>query len=191
MPIRMVDDPNDPQENSGGDSGGSGGSGFDPGGGGGGGILGILFLLLGLFRGRGLILVLILLGGGYFLFGRSGCNGGGAGGGGLLHQVAQLATGGYLSPQQFEKANIYESLDSTKNPLPEAVNLQKFAPAVGDQGHQGSCVAWSSAYAARTIEEAARTGEDPNNRGSAPPSCTTRSASTTVTAPISNEPWNS
>jgi hypothetical protein len=162
MPIRMVDDPNDPQENSGEGSGGSG-DGFEPGGGGGGGIIGILFLLLGLFRGRGLILILILLGGGYFLFGRGGCNGGGAGGGGLLHQVAQLATGGYLSPQQFEKANIYESLDSTKNPLPEAVNLQKFAPAVGDQGHQGSCVAWSSAYAARTIEEAARTGEDPNS----------------------------
>jgi hypothetical protein len=53
--------------------------------------------------------------------------------------------------------------DSTKNPLPEAANLQKFAPSVGDQGHQGSCVAWSSAYAARTIEEAARTGADPNS----------------------------
>ncbi|HTR27836.1 MAG TPA: C1 family peptidase, partial [Puia sp.] len=31
------------------------------------------------------------------------------------------------------------------------------------QGQQGSCVAWSSAYAARTIEEAARTGEEPDN----------------------------
>src|SRR5579871_238565 len=41
-------------------------------------------------------------------------------------------------------------------------NLQKYAPAVGDQGHQGSCVAWSSAYGARTIEEAIRTGQDPN-----------------------------
>lgn len=159
MPIRMVDDPRDPQDDSG--DGQGGGGGFDPGdGGGGGGILGLLFLLLGIFRGRGLIFVLILLGAGYFLFGRGGCNGAG---GGLAHQITQLATGGYLSPQQFEKANIYESLDSTRNPLPEAVNLQKFAPAVGDQGHQGSCVAWSSAYAARTIEEAARTGEDPNS----------------------------
>ncbi|MES1159605.1 MAG: C1 family peptidase, partial [Bacteroidota bacterium] len=115
-------------------------------------------------RGRGLILLLIILGGGYFLFGRGGCNGAG-GLGGITQQVAQLATGGYLDPRQFEKANIYESLsdDSTKNPLPEAVNLQKFAPAVGDQGHQGSCVAWSSAYGARTIAEAARTGEDPNS----------------------------
>ena len=94
----------------------------------------------------------------------SGCNSGG--GGGILHNVAQqLTTGGFLDPRQFERANIYESLsdDSTKNPLPEATNLQRFAPAVGDQGHQGSCVAWSSAYGARTIAEAARTGEDPNS----------------------------
>jgi papain like protease len=156
MPIRMVDDPQDPQDNSGDEQGGG-----SPEGGGGGGIIQLVFLLLGLFRGRGLIFLLIILGGGYFLFGRSGCNGSG---GGVLQQVAQLATGGFLDPKQFEKANIYESLadDSTKNPLPEAANLQKFAPAVGDQGHQGSCVAWSSAYGARTIAEAARTGEDPN-----------------------------
>lgn len=161
MPIRMTDDPQDPLDDNGSDGGSSG---FGPsGGGGGGGIFGLLFLLLGLFRGRGLIFLLILLGGGYFLFGRGSCNGAG-GLGGITQQVAQLATGGYLDPRQFEKANIYESLsdDSTKNPLPEGVNLQKFAPAVGDQGHQGSCVAWSSAYGARTIAEAARTGEDPN-----------------------------
>ena len=161
MPIRMEDDPQDPNSDSG--EGFGGGDGSDPGGGGGGGIFSLIFLLLGLFRGRGLIFVLLLLGAGYFFFGRGGCNSG-PGGGGLLHQVAQLTTGGFLDPRQFEKANIYESLadDSTKNPLPEAVNLQRFAPAVGDQGHQGSCVAWSSAYGARTIEEAAHTGEDPN-----------------------------
>jgi len=155
----MVDDPNDGSNNSGDDSGGSGGGGFSGGGGGGGGLFGIILALLGLFRGRGLIVLLIILAGGYFLFGRTGC------GAGIVHQVAQgLTTGGFLDPKQFEKANIYESLtdDSTKNPLPEAVNLQKYAPGVGDQGHQGSCVAWSSAYGARTIAEAARTGQDPN-----------------------------
>ena len=162
----MVDDPQDPDSNSGDDSssGGGGGGGFSGGGGGGGGIFGILISLLGLFRGRGLIFVLVILVGGYFLLGRTGCGGAG-GGGGILHNVAQqLTTGGFLDPKQFEKANIYESLsdDSTKNPLPESVNLQKFAPPVGDQGHQGSCVAWSSAYGARTIAEAARTGQDPN-----------------------------
>ena len=165
MPIRMVDDPRDPDENSGDNSPGGGG-GFGGGGDdGGGGIFGLLLLLLGLFRGRGLIFLLLILGGGYLLMRSGACNGG-QGGGGLLHNATQqLFTGGYLSPQQFEKANIYESLsdDSTKNPLPEAANLQKFAPTVGDQGHQGSCVAWSSAYAARTIEEAARSGADPNS----------------------------
>jgi hypothetical protein len=157
----MVDDPRDPDENSGDDSGGGGG-GFDPGGGGG-GLFGIILLLLGLFRGRGLILLLVIGVVGYFFLGRGGCHG--IGGGGSNNPNQALATGGYLSPQQFEKANIYESLsdDTTKNPIPEAANLQKFAPPVGDQGHQGSCVAWSSAYAARTIEEAARTGADPNS----------------------------
>jgi len=165
MPIRMVDDPQDPDENSGEDSGGSGGGGGGfPGGGGGGGLFQLLPLLLGLFRGRGLIFLLIIIGGGYFFLRSGGCNGGG--GGGLLHNVAQqLTTGGFLDPRQFERANIYESLsdDSTRNPLPEAANLQRFAPPVGDQGHQGSCVAWSSAYGARTIAEAARTGQDPGS----------------------------
>src|SRR5262249_35499716 len=150
-PIRMVDDPNDDSNNSGDDTGGGGGGGFSGGGGGGGGLFGIILALLGLFRGRGLIVLLIVLAGGYFLIGRTGC------GAGILHQVALgLTTGWFLDPKQFEKANIYESLsdDSTKNPLPEAVNLQKYAPGVGDQGHQGSCVAWSSAYGARTIAEA-------------------------------------
>jgi hypothetical protein len=157
----MVDDPDDDSNNSGDDSGGGGGGGFS-GGGGGGGLFGIILLLLGLFRGRGLILLLVIVVGGYFLLGRPGCGGAGDG---IVNQVArQLTTGGFLDPKQFEKANIYESLydDSTKNPLPEAVSLQKYAPAVGDQGHQGSCVAWSSAYGARTIAEAARTGQDPN-----------------------------
>jgi Papain family cysteine protease len=163
MPIRMVDDPRDPDENSGDNSPGGGGFGGGGNDDGGGGIFGLLLLLLGIFRGRGLIVLLLILGGGYLLMRSGACNGGQ---GGFLHNAAQqLFTGGYLDPRQFEKANIYESLsdDSTKNPLPEAANLQKFAPSVGDQGHQGSCVAWSSAYAARTIEEAARSGADPNS----------------------------
>lgn len=159
----MVDDPQDPQDSDGG-GGGQGEGGFSGGGGGGGGILQLILLLLGLFRGRGLIFLLVIGALGYFVLGRGGCNGIG-GGGGVVQQITQLATGGYLSPRQYEKANIYESLDDddTRNPLPESANLQKFAPRVGDQGHQGSCVAWSSAYGARTIAEAARTGQDPNS----------------------------
>jgi hypothetical protein len=37
--------------------------------------------------------------------------------------------------------------------LPQTVSLKSFAPFAGDQGDYGTCVAWSSAYAARTILE--------------------------------------
>ncbi|HLK27114.1 MAG TPA: C1 family peptidase [Puia sp.] len=157
MPIRMEDDPIDPQDNSGGGNGGGGGGGF---GGGGGGLFALLPLLFGLFRGRGgLLFLVIILVGGFFFF-RGGCNIGS-----VANAAQQLATGGVLDPRQFDKAKVYESLsdDDSKNPLPESANLQKYAPTVGDQGHQGSCVAWSSAYGARTILEAARTGQDPNS----------------------------
>lgn len=152
MPVRMTDDPIDPQEQYNDDTGGGGGR--RPGGGGGaGGILSLLPLLFGLFRSKGGLLLIAVLVGGYFLLNKSGaCN---------MSQLAGLATGGLLSPQEFEKAKIYEPLaeDNVKNPLPERADLQKFAPSVGQQGQQGSCVAWSSAYAARTILESVRTGQ--------------------------------
>jgi hypothetical protein len=150
MPIRMEDDPVDQEE--------TGGGGDQGGGEGGGGLFQLIPLLLMLFRGPKIFLLLVILAVGYFFFGR-GCNGS------FLQNTVQLATGGILDPRQFDKAKIYEPLaeDNTKNPLPESANLQRFAPAVGDQGHQGSCVAWSSAYGARTILEAARTGKDPNS----------------------------
>lgn len=157
MPIRMTDDPQEEQPQYNDDSGG-GGRGF-----GGGGLLGLLPLFFGLFRSKAGIVILILGGLAYFFFGRGGCNT--IGNGGDVNQTGQLATGGLLDPRQFQKANIYEPLteDNTKNPLPESANLQKYAPAVGDQGKQGSCVAWSSAYAARSILESARTGQPGDN----------------------------
>lgn len=48
-------------------------------------------------------------------------------------------------------------------PLPERVSLEKYAPARQNQGEQGSCVAWSCAYAARTIMEASSAGVEPNS----------------------------
>lgn len=158
MPIRMTDDPQDQQSND------SGGGGNFPGGGGGrggGGLLSLLPLLLSLFgrgggKGKGLLLLLAVGIGAYFLLGRGGCN--------VNDIAANLATGGFLDPQQFEKAEIYEPLadDDTKNPLPESANLQRFCPTPQNQGSQGSCVAWSSAFAAHTILESSRTGKQPN-----------------------------
>jgi Papain family cysteine protease len=152
----MTDDPVEPDE-----SGGFEGGGGSGGRGGGGGLFSLIPLIFSLVRGPKSLLLLIVLGiGAYFFLGR----GGGCNSAGIVQQVQQLATGGILDPRQFDKSKVYESLsdDNTKNPLPESANLQKFAPAVGDQGKQGSCVAWSSAYGARTILESIRTGSDPN-----------------------------
>ncbi|HSU29284.1 MAG TPA: C1 family peptidase [Chitinophagaceae bacterium] len=153
MPIRMVDDPRDPNEQD--DGGGGGGRSNFPGGGG--GIMSLLPMLLGLFKGKGIIVLLVIGAAAYFLLGRGNCN---------PSAVQKLfSESGYnYSPEEFNKASVYEGLedDAGKNPLPEAVSLLKFAPQPGNQGQQGSCVAWSSAYGARTILEAASAGVNPN-----------------------------
>ena len=51
---------------------------------------------------------------------------------GAVPKSAPLARGDYLS-------------------APAAVSLKRFVPPVGDQGQQGSCVGWATAYAARTL----------------------------------------
>ena len=176
MPIRMQDDPQDQQDYN--DSNSSGGGGRSGGfGGGGGGLLNFLPLILGLFGGRSkgggsggggkIILLLVVAAAAYFLFFRNG------GGGGAVSNVVQnlFSQSGYsFSPQEFKKASVYEGLeaDNTKNPLPESVSLLRFAPDRQNQGKQGSCVAWSSVYAARTIVEAASTGQPGNNTAYSP-----------------------
>ena len=58
MPIRMTDDPVDPNQSD--DSGGGGGNRPNFPGGGGGGLFSLLPMLLGLFKGKGIILLLVL-----------------------------------------------------------------------------------------------------------------------------------
>ncbi len=171
MALHMVDDPQDQQDYND-NSGGGGGNRNTGGGGGGGGLLSFIPLLLSLFGrggkgggggGKGILVLLVLGVGAYFLLGRGGCGGGGGG----LSDVAQnlFSQSGYsYSPEQFSKASVYEGLEdnNTKNPLPEAISLAAFAPQRMNQGKQGSCVAWSSAYAARTILEASSARTDPN-----------------------------
>jgi Papain family cysteine protease len=185
MALHMVDDPDGQDDyvddNSGGGGGRNtgGGSGFNIG-----GLLSFLPIIIGLFRGRGnsggpstggpsggrggcggksLILLLLVGVAAYFLFFRNGCN--------MLKQTAggggnkTFTESGYnFDANQTKKAQVYEGLedDNTKNPLPEMVSLAAYAPNRQNQGKQGSCVAWSSAYAARTILEAASTKQDPN-----------------------------
>ncbi len=166
MPIRMEDDPTDQQEFD--DSNTSGGRTT---GGGGGGLLAFLPLILSLFKGGGgggkKMLLLLLVGGAaaYFFFFRNG-----SGGGGDVIKNLFSQSGYSFSPEQFKKANVYEGLadDNTKNPLPESVSLLRFAPDRQNQGQQGSCVAWSCTYAARSIIEAASTGQSGNNTAYSP-----------------------
>lgn len=157
MPIRMVEDPDDKDffdDNSG------GGGGNKPGGGGLGSLLPLLLSLL--FR-KPKILIPILIIGGIFYFFKGGCN-----------QIATVGdsdnnasfkTGGVLKPEEYAKADIFNFLyeDNKSNPLPESVSLLEFCPKRLNQGAQGSCVAWSNAYSARTILYAQQTGKDPNS----------------------------
>lgn len=186
MGLEMVDDPQDSNDNS--DDGGGGGGGFSgssgsSGGGGGlGNVLNFLPLVFGLFgnrnsgntggngNGKGgcgfstIIIVLVLAAVAYFFFfNGQGCNNEGLSG--LTNAVSKFTRGGTLDPNEFKKASIYEGLenDNTKNPLPESVSLLKFAPDRQNQGKQGSCVAWSSGYAARTIIESASTAQNANS----------------------------
>ena len=181
MALEMVDDPQDNSDNGGSGGGGGFSSGGRSGGGGGiGTLLNFLPLIFSLFRGRssggnngngggkrgcsgGMILLLVLAAGAYFLLRNQSCNSGGDST--IANVISQFTKGGKLDPNEFKKASVYEGLedDNTKNPLPESVSLLRFAPDRQNQGKQGSCVAWSSGYAARSIIESASTAQNPNN----------------------------
>lgn len=159
MAIRMVKDNNGPQQQRKLPGGGGGNNG----GGGGGNIITMLLpLLLGLFRknpkmGCG---VVILIGVVIYFFGGSLFSNGG----GTSNITDIFNTGASFDAAKYDATEIFEPpiTDNTKNPLPESVSLLEYAPDRKNQGSQGSCVGWGSAYAARTILEAQRTGRDPN-----------------------------
>ena len=68
---------------------------------------------------------------------------------------AQHAMGDNTSAEEFEK--ILKTADRATRDfenLPPSFSLKKYAPAPQNQGRYGTCVAWSSAYAARTISYA-------------------------------------
>lgn len=163
MALHMVDDdPNDQDDYQDNSSGGRGNSG-----GGGSNLIAFLPLLLSLFKGgKGMLVLIVIAVGGYFLFSKGGCSQ-------VLTDSAKnlFSQSGYnFSPAEFSKAKVYEGLedDNTKNPLPEMVSLAAFAPQRMNQGKQGSCVAWSSAYAARTVLEAASSRTAPDQTAYSP-----------------------
>ncbi len=121
----------------------------------------ISMLLPFLMKKPKLLLVVAVIGiAGYFFLGK-GCSSSSL----PVEQISQLfSTGNTFNKEAYESVEIYEPLaDNIKNPLPEKVSLLKYAPKRLNQGKQGSCVAWASAYAARTILESQRTGKNPNS----------------------------
>lgn len=156
MPIRIKNDENQGSYNprSGGGSGGTGG---------GGGIAQFIPILIGLFgRNPKLLLIVAVIGVIFYFAGGKGC-------GSMLSDVnpavaAGLATGAEFDIKKYSATEIYEPLaDNKKSPLPESVSLLKYAPKRLNQGQQGSCVAWASAYAARSIMQSRATGQNPDN----------------------------
>ena len=131
----------------------------------------LLPLLIGLLMKNPKLMLVVLVGFGlfYFLGGMKGCAGGG--GGDMIGQLASFATGANFDPKLYDQAEVYEPLaDNVKNPLPERVTLERFCPPRLNQGQQGSCVAWASAYAARTIVQARATGTTPGSADAFSPS---------------------
>lgn len=155
MPIRIDRD----NEDNGPDFSPGGRSGFNPGGGGGFNPL-IMFLpqlISFLFRNPKMGF-LVLLAVAAFWFFRGGCSPA------STVNASAYSKGCDMKQSVYSQAQVYEPLaDNVKAPLPERYSLLQYAPQRLNQGKQGSCVAWASSYAARTILQARATGEDPNS----------------------------
>jgi len=69
-----------------------------------------------------------------------------------------------IDEEKYAESQVFAALspESAKYGVPTSHSLRRFAPTRRSQGQQGSCVGWASAYAARTILEAAATGVKPN-----------------------------
>ena len=118
----------------------------------------ILPMLVTLFRKRPKLAILLIVLGivGYILISRSNSP--------VSEAVSSFmfGTGLEMDEKIYDEAEVFEPLaDNIKNPLPESVSLEAYCPPRLNQGKQGSCVGWSSAYAARTILHARSTGQDP------------------------------
>jgi hypothetical protein len=132
------------------------------GGGGGGGLLMILLMFLPqiirfLLRNPklGVVVVLVLIGL-WFFRDRIGL-------GGNQPASSAYSRGCSMNQELYDQAQVYEPLaDNIKNPMPERVSLLQYAPKRLNQGQQGSCVAWASSYAARSIMYARESGKNPD-----------------------------
>ncbi|MFN8437107.1 MAG: C1 family peptidase [Cytophagales bacterium] len=154
MPIRVTDD--NSAENNGGLENDQNSDKGNRGRGGMGGFLPIILNLLFKNPKIGFPLLVIF---GLFFFLSKGC-------GSLLNsepQKGSYSTGCEMKQEVYAQSDQFASLAENYNPLPESFSLEKFCPPIGNQGSQGSCVAWSSSYAARSILYNIATGSNPKN----------------------------
>ncbi|MCB0790824.1 MAG: peptidase C1 [Flavobacteriales bacterium] len=166
MPIRMVPDEGNEQSSR---SNGplrrrSSGTGMAGGG-------SLIPLLLGFLIKRPKLLLVLAIGFALFYFfgGMKSCTG--PGGDDMISQLAGFTTGAEFDPALYDQAEVYEPLaDNVKNPLPERITLERYCPPRLNQGQQGSCVAWASAYAARTIVQARAAERTPSSQEAFSPS---------------------
>jgi C1A family cysteine protease len=162
MPIRMVEDDSEQSQGYNPDNDNRQSRESSTGGGGFGGALAFLPVIGWLFKRPKLLLLVAALAAAYFfilkpmLAGDTQKHNNGNG--------PTQKTGANFDPKKYDSAEVFVPLDNSgvAVALPERISLERFAPTRKNQGEQGSCVAWSSAYAARTIMEAASTGIDPN-----------------------------
>ena len=134
-------------------------------GGKGGGIASALIpMLIKLFKKNPKMGIILLIVGGIAYYMISGSGGEGSQSSAIANIVQSFAgTGLEMDEKIYDEAEVFEPLaDNVKNPIPESVTLQEYCPKRRSQGSQGSCVGWSSAYAARTILQSRATGQKPN-----------------------------
>lgn len=154
MPIRIDEDqPTSPQDNR-------------PGRGGGGGLLKFLpLILLFVFKRPKLLVPILLIGGAWYFF---------LGGKEMLNpaphtnQQSLYGLGADFDEQKYDATEVFEPLAYGQAGIPSRFSLEQYAPSRLNQGEQGSCVGWASAYAARSIMQARATGQDPNRTAFSP-----------------------
>ncbi len=118
------------------------------------------FILMFVLRRPKLILPVLLIAGLWYFFFYDG------GSSAIAYddgQQTEFSFGATLSQEEYDKARVFPALAAgAANRLPSSISLQQYAPRRRQQGRQGSCVGWASSYAGRTILEAMRTGQSPD-----------------------------
>lgn len=159
MPIRMEED--DPRQERNDNNPQPGGGGFNT--------KWLLFLIPLLLKRPKLLIPILIIGALFYFFS----------GGDFLNQFLPTDNAGGLeesgyslgfdaNQEEYDKRLVFASLADGKNGLPSRVSLLQYAPPRLNQGRQGSCVGWASAYAARSILHAQQTGQNPRNSSFSP-----------------------